>query len=363
MPQALPRSEKRPIRVLFDITHPAQAHFFKTVIRRLLREGHAVLVTSRDKDVCQDLLKRLDIQNVCVSRIGRGILGLGKELLARDYRLWRLARRFGPDVMVARGGISIGLVGAMLGVPRVVFEDTEHSCLERMMSLPFATHICTGTGYLTTHGRRQTSFRGVPQLAYMHPRYFQPDPRPLREAGVEPDQPYIVLRAVSWGAVHDVGVAGAGEAAIVDAARRLSRYGRVLLSSEKKPTPAMEEFRNPVPVEHLHHLLSFARLFLGEGGTMAAEAALMGVPAVFCSPLVTGFLLALERDYGLVRNVPTLPQGATVAEELLARPDLRQTWQGRRQRMLADSEDIPEFMWRVIHQAAQQRGDQARTAT
>ena len=159
-------------------------------------------------------------------------------------------------------------------------------------------------------------------------------------------------------AAHDSGIAGANEAAVMDAAGRLSRYGRVLLSSEKPLGPALKAYANPVPTEHMHHLLSFARLFVGEGGTMAAEAALMGVPSIFSSPLATGFLLALERDYGLVRNVPTLGEAVELAEGLLATPDLRETWQRRRQDMLADSEDIPEFMWRVIHRAA--AGDDPR---
>ena len=354
-------AEGRRIRVLFDITHPAQAHFFRSIIQRLKGEGHQVLVTSRDKDICLELLGRLGIENIPLSRIGRGMLGLGKELLVRDWRLWKVARRFRPDVMVARGGISIGPVGAMLRVPRVVFEDTEHARLERLLSLPLATWICTGTGYMASHGKRQVRFAGVPQLAYMHPRVFTPDWRPLRTAGVNPEEPYIVLRVVSWQAAHDSGISGADEATVLEAARRLSRHGRVLLSSEKPLGASLEPFRNPVPSEHMHHLLSFARLFVGEGGTMAAEAGIMGVPAIFTSPLTTGYLLALERDYGLVRNVPTLGEGIDLAEQLLVRPDLRQTWQRLRDDMLADSEDIPKFMWRTIHRAAARQEMQGQT--
>ena len=336
------------MRVLFDITHPADVHLFKVVIRRLRAEGHAVLVACRDKDVTVDLLCREGIEHECLSRIGKGLAGLGKELLVRDSRMLRAALRFKPDVMVARGGIFIGPVGWLLRVPRLVVEDTEHAKVERMLSLPFATYICTGTGYQGDHGRRQMRFRGVPQFAYTDPRHFQPDAAPLCEAGVDPQEPYIVLRTVSWGAGHDLGIAGAGESAVAEAVQRLRRFGRVLISSER-PLPAdLEVHRNPVPSNHMLDLLSFARLFVGEGGTMAAEAGLMGVPAIFTNPLSVGFLLAMERDYQLVRNVPTLAEGVQIAEQWLAEPDLKTTWQQRRQRLLDDSEDIPAFLYRMI---------------
>ena len=342
----------RPIRVLFDITHPADVHLFKVVIRRLQAEGHAVLVACRDKDVTVDLLKREGIECVCLSRIGReGLFGLGKELLVRDVRMLLTALRFRPDVMVARGGIFIGPVGWLLRVPRLVVEDTEHAKVERMLSLPFATYICTGTGYQGDHGRRQVRFRGVPQYAYMDPRHFQPDSAPLRKAGVSPEEPYIVLRTVSWGAGHDLGIAGAAESAVSEAVQRLGKFGRVLISSEKPLPTDLEAYRNPVPSNHMLDLLSFARLFIGEGGTMAAEAGLMGVPAIFTNPLSVGFLLAMERDYQLVRNVRTLAEGVPIAEQWLADPDLKTTWQRRRWRLLDDSEDIPAFLYEMIQRA------------
>lgn len=341
----------RPMRILFDICHPAQAHLFKAAIGRLKADGHAVLVTSRDKDVCVDLLDRLGIEHVCLSRVGKGMLGLGRELLTRYWRIFRLAWQFRPDVMVSRGGIFIGLPGALLRIPRIVFEDTEHARVERMLSLPFATYICTGTGYMCDHGKRQVRHRGVPHLTYLDPRYFQPCAEPLRKAGVDPDQPYIVLRIVAWGAGHDFGLSGLTEAGGAEAVRRLSEFGRVLISSEKPLPASLEPYRNPVPSDHMHDLLAFARLCIGEGGTMAAEAATLGVPSIFTNPLETGYLKALECDYQLVRCVPTMAEGLRIAEKWLSDPNSPGLWQQRRGRLLAESEDIPAFLCRVIRQA------------
>jgi len=349
----------RSIRVLFDITHPAQAHFFENVIHRLQRDGHQVLVASRWKDVTTSVLDAAGIDHVRVSTHGRGLAGMAVELLVRQARLLKLAARFRADVLVARGGVTIGLVGAILRIPRVVFDDTEHAWLERVLSLPLATCICTGTGYLGDHGARQVRFRAFPVMAYLDPRYYRPDPEPLRRAGLDPDGPYIVMRTVAWRAAHDVGLHSASQETLRRAVQRLSAYGRVVISSEAPLPQILRPYQNPVPVEHMHDLLAFARLYIGQGGTMAEEAALLGTPAIFCSPLRMGFLLALERQYGLVSNTNSLAQGLEVAEQWLRRPDLRRAWEAKRRAALQDSEDVVEFQARIIQEAGARRRGRA----
>ena len=142
-------------RVLIDINHPKQVHFFKHLIWKLQQRGDEVLVTSRDKDVTVTLLDSLGIEHQCLSRMGRGMAGLGFELVKRYFRLWRLARRFKPQAMLALTGVAIGPVGAILRVPRLVLEDTEHATLQQKLGLPFATKIFTGTGYQKDFGEIQ----------------------------------------------------------------------------------------------------------------------------------------------------------------------------------------------------------------
>ena len=68
-------------RVLIDINHPKQIHFFKHLIWKLRQRDDQVLVTSRDKDVAVKLLDSLGIEHHCLSRRGRGMIGLGLSVL------------------------------------------------------------------------------------------------------------------------------------------------------------------------------------------------------------------------------------------------------------------------------------------
>jgi uncharacterized protein len=344
------------MRVIFDITHPADVHLFKNVIRRFERDGHGVLVTTRDKDVTLRLLDELGIEHVCLSRMRPGLLHMGRELIERHLKMLALARRFRPDVLVARMGISIGPAGIIAGAPRIVVEDTEHARLQLAISLPFASRIVTGMGYLKDYGARQARFRGFPVMAYLAPGVFAPDPQVLRRWGVNAEDPYIVMRLVSWQAVHDLGVRGSSEGDIIAAVQRLSRFGRVLLSSEGALPEALRGYASPVPVSGMHHLLALARLCIGESATMAAEAAVLGTPAVVATPLRPGYLLALERDWGLLYNVNSLMDGCTLAERLLTEADLPEQWAARRQNLLENCEDASEFLANLILESARRRG-------
>ncbi|KPK65867.1 MAG: hypothetical protein AMK73_01695 [Planctomycetes bacterium SM23_32] len=339
------------MRALFDLTHPADVHFFKHLIWLLQKRGHKVLVASRDKDVEIELLEAIGIAHVCLSRKGAGLMGMGLELLTRNAMMLNLARRFRPDILVGATGVSVGPIGALLHVPRIFREENEHGWLVRAMGVPFATYVMTGTGYRKELGPRHVRYRGTWVQTYLAPQYFHPCPDHVHAAGIDPTRPYIVLRLVSWGATHDFGLRGAETKDILEVVSRLSRFGRVIISCEGPLPESLQSHRNPVPVQHIHDLLASASLCLGEGGTMAAEAAVLGVPSVYCNPLFVGYMDALERDYGLARSARSLPEGLRLAERLLARPNLREEWRQKRQKLLSDSEDIVMFMHNLLRKA------------
>jgi len=342
------------MRILFDIVHPAQVHFFKNAMWRLQERGDEVLVTARQKDITIALLEALGIEHICISRKGSNMPAMGVELIARTMRLLKIARKFKPDVMVARVGHSIGIAGKILGVPTVIYDDMEHARLQAAIGMTFATYICTGLGYYRDFGKRQIRFRGSPVLSYLGPKCFEPDPEPLRKAGLNTDEPYIFVRTVSWSASHDVGRRGSGGQQLDRIVDCLSKFGRVIISSENPLPQSLSQYANPAEVQQMHNLLAFAKLCLVEGGTMAAEAAVLGVPAVCLGTYDFGYLRALENEYNLIYRPESLDKALEKCEELLGQPDLKEVWQRKREKMLAESDDVIEFQLAIIDKAAKE---------
>jgi predicted glycosyltransferase len=345
------------MHALFDLKHPAQVNFFRPAIAALMERGHEVMVTSRDKDETVELLGELGIPHVCLSRMGRGLAGMGVELAKRTARMVGLARRFGADVLVARTGITVALAGRILGLPSVVFDDTEFAWLQILLSAPLASVVCTGMGYGKKFPGKQLCFDAPPHLAYTHPSRFVADPAVLRRHSLDPDEPYIVIRVKAWRAVHDIGVSGPAEADVLRLVEAVSEYARPIVSSERPLPPELEQYRNPLPVRDGLHLLALARLYVGEGGCMAAEAACLGTPAIFISPASRrGYLDAMQERYGHVDTVRSVQDAIVRSREWLENPALKEAACGAAWQLIKDCEDPLDFMVRVVERYGQSRG-------
>jgi len=334
------------MRILVEMTHPAQAHFFRYAIGLWRRRGHGVLVASREKECLVPLLEQFRLDHVCLSRRGRGMAGLAAELARRHWRMLRLLGTFKPDVLVGRYCISAAPAGFLTRRPVVVFEDTEHATLQQRMTIPFATVICSTAAYQKDWGPRQVRYDGIDHLAYTHPSYFAPDPGARRRAGLGLEQPYALLRLVAWQAAHDVGQKGLSERDLEQLVATVQPHGRVLISSEA-PLPAKwAGQRVRAPAGDMLSLLAFARIYVGEGASMASEAACLGVPAVYVNPLRVGYLKQLEQRYRLVRCVDTGPEAVAAAAEMLSTPVAE--WRARRQRLLDEKQDVTAFVARIV---------------
>jgi predicted glycosyltransferase len=341
-------------RILVDIGHPGHVHFYKHAIRWLRDEGHDVLIAARDKDVAIRLLDHYGFPYRTVSAAGSGRWGMVRELVQRERALLQLIREFDPDVVTEIGGLSIALIGWLLRKPTVVFTDTEHVEINRYLTYPFASVICTPACFKRDLGKRHVRYEGFQELAYLHPDYFRPDPTVLDELGVSGGQPFIVLRFVAWKASHDLGQEGLSFSFKREVVETLSRYGRVFITSEAELPAEFKPHQIHVPPHRIHDVLAFARLYLGEGATMATEAGLLGTPSIYVSSLVgtMGNFEELMDRYGLVYSTGDPSEALRQAVQLMELKDPKAELGRRRDRLLADKIDVARFVFELLEGTA-----------
>jgi len=337
------------MRILVDIIHPAHVHFFRHAIDLWRRRGHEVAVTARDKDVTVALLDELGIEHTVLSRVGTGRGGLLAELIRRDWRLWRFCRRLRPDVLTGISGVFIAHVGFLLRRPSVVWDDTEHQHLAHRITWPLATAVYSPRCYLLPPVRKQHLYAGSHELAYLHPNRFTPDPRIVRELGIDPDRPYCILRLVGWGAHHDVGQHGLADEAKLDFLRALEPHARPYITSETPLPEALEPYRLAVPTSRFHHVLAFARLCVAEGATVAGEAALLAVPTVYVNTLRLGYIDRLERA-GLCRQTTDSRQALRMSIEWLTDAEALERCRQARDALIGREIDVTDFIVRTVEQ-------------
>ena len=336
------------MNILVDILHPAHVHFFYNAIKEWQKE-HDVLVTSRRKDIALDLLKAYGIDNICLSELKGGRIGLFKELFVRDFNLYKTAKKFKPDVLTGIAGVSIAHVGKILGKPSIVFYDTEFAKLSNAITYPFASVVATPECYQGHIGKNHLRYPGYHELAYLHPRRFTPDHTVLKALKINNER-FFILRFVSWQASHDFKEQGISFQNKINLVQGLNQYGRVFITSEKPLPETLEPYRFPLSVSTIHHAMAFASLIVGESATMCSEAAMLGIPSIFISKTGRGYTDELANKYGMVFNFNHQQQDQAIkkALALVQRPALEKEWQEKRTKMLSERIDVTDFIVKFV---------------
>lgn len=325
--------------ILIDVGHPAHVHLFRNAARDWREQGHNILFTALDREVVVDLLDAYQLPYRVTCRRRKGKLALVAELILRTLTTYRIARSFKPDLFISMGNPTVGLPARLMGKPYMALTDTEHATEQHALFKPFATVIATPSVFTLDMGPKQIRYPAYHELAYLHPDEFTPDPAVLKSLGLTPDDRFFIVRFVAWGATHDIGHHGFTMAEKRDLLRDLAQHGRVLLSVEGDVDPEFAPYVTHFPPEQIHHLLAFATLYVGEGGTMASESAVLGTPSVFVNTLTLGYCQDLQNAYGMLFWYPHSSDAVVKVRELLAYPNLKQEWAERRTKLLQDKID------------------------
>lgn len=322
--------------ILIDLCHPGDVHLFRRAGQAWQNQGHRVIYASLDRETNAYLLKHYDLPHRIIWRRRPGKLALLAELLLRPWPLLRLIRQVKADLVVSFGSMTVAFAAWLLGKPTITFTDTEHATEQHALFKPFSTLIVTPDVYRGDFGAKHVRYRAYHELFYLHPDEFTPDRTQLHSLGLTGDEPFFVVRFVAWGATHDIGEHGLSLDEKRDLLRLLSSRGRVLLSVEGgRVDPEFASMVTTFPPEKVHHLLAFAQLYVGEGATMASEAAVLGTPAVYINTLTMGYVQD-EGRYGLLHHFASGRDALGTIRDLLATPDLKQRYALLRTRLLAD---------------------------
>lgn len=344
------------MRILYDIIHPADVHFFRRAIERQRRRGDEIAITSRDKDIALLLLDRFRLPHKTLTRRGHGVWGLALELVKRDAALLRFARQFKPDILVANNSPCVAHVGRMLGRPSLIFDDTEIHRLNRWLYRGWATEVHVPESYALDRGRRVRRYPSYHALAYLHPAHFKPDHSVLQEINASPARKRVFVRFVDHGSSHDFGHRALSISEQVRIVNALAEQAQVSISSERPLTASLQPYRVGCAPERIHDLLASSDLAMGDSATMCTEAAVVGTPAIYIDSKTRGYTDDLMHRYGLcTRWAPhQLTPMLAHARQILASDQPGECFQNAWQRMLAEHIDASAYQVAQIDRMVQE---------
>lgn len=338
------------MKILIGIQHPKQVHLFKNTIFQLINKGHDVKIVAIDKEITRELLERLHIPFTLLGINQPTLWKKFLELLKREYKTFNIIREFKPNLVIGRAVPHLAHVSAFFRIPFIIFEDTELAGAIHKITIPFASTIVTPSSYMGNFGKKHVRYNGFDELSYLHPNNFTPDPQIFKNLGLNKGEPFIVMRFISWNAYHDVNLKGIADYPTL--IRDLEPYGKVFVSAEGNLDPSLEKYRLHINPEKMHSLLYYARLYLGEGGTMAVEAAVLGTPAIHVevnsNGIATGNFCGNFRElhdkYGLLFFFADQDKAFSKALEIFKNGNVKEEWKNKRDALLMDKIDVSAWM-------------------
>jgi predicted glycosyltransferase len=342
------------VKIWIDILTPKQALFFAPAVQELTKRGHEVKLTSRQYPEAEAVLHMLDLDAEVVGRHGGGTLAGKLEASAeRVLKLARFVEREAPDAALCFASPECARVAFGLNIPLFCVNDSPHSDKVARLTTPLATTLFTPwviplsiwVGYGISRDR-VVAYRALDPAAWLK-RSLQPKGEP-KLAQIDRSKKVVAIRLeesqayylrpdnLKWTtSVIDSLLSEAAEANLLILSRNQAQREALKKKYGDKLTILEEPYFGPT-------LLKSVDLFVGMGGTMTAEAALMGVPTISAQRIGRLYTEEYLVKQGLVVKPGSPEAVAKAAKEMLRDTKLRAQLQAKARKILSRMEDPVE---------------------
>jgi len=346
-------------KIVFAINHPAHYHLFKKTFEILKANGHDTVYVIKDKDILEKLMLS---ENQNFYRLTKKTTGKSKfsivikgffELIVQDFFLLKYVMRYKPDLMVGTD-YCITHIGKLLHIPAIVFNEDDININKIFCTLSYPLSKAIVSPIICNVGKyeaKKIPYDGFQKLAYLHPAVFTPDAS-IAAKYVNVDEPYFIIRLVSFGAGHDIEMkhGGINVQSLRQLISLLEPFGKVFLTSESEIDEEFLHYKLKIDFKDIHHLLYYCKLFIADSQSMIVEAAMLGTPSVRFNSFVgkISVLEELEQKYALTTGVHSSKPDELYARvsDLVSMNNLKEIYSLRRNEMLKDKINVtPFYVW------------------
>jgi predicted glycosyltransferase len=343
------------MKIWLDVLTPKQANFLGELRNRLEAKGFKTFLTTREYREVTELLQLRGLKATSVGRHGGE--KLKDKLIESSKRVSELARVIGEesvDVAISFSSPEAARVAFGLGISHYCISDSPHADAVSRLTIPLSEKLFTPwiipIHAWTRYGikpRDIIRYRALDPVVWLSK--YKTNMRALDVLKLDFSKSVIVIRppeeyasylsdrhsSIASNVAETVSkiieVNGDGSQVVI-----LPRYD---VQGER----FTKRFGNRVIVpEHVIDAVSLMRVssvFLGGGGTMTAEAALLGVPVISYYPGDATFVERFLINHGLVERILDPGRIAQRTSAICKSADFREFYQKKSSKLLRSMED------------------------
>ncbi len=275
------------MKIWIDILTPKQLLFSESIIEKLGGK-HDLLCTSRDYDEVSKLAKIRNFDLIFVGKHG----GVDKETklkasIDRTGKLFKKIEEFSPDIVISFCSPEAARISFGLGIKHIAFCDSPHADAVMRLTLPLIQKLLIPS----IIPKKEFSKFGIDKKNIISYKAIDAIVTSKREINQKASLPFdknkrknIVIRMDEEEASY-VTKSSKIIPIIKQIIRDFSEENIVILSRYTKQIKNLQKiFGKKAKIVKMSfdgkHLLNNTDVFIGSGGTMTAESALMGIPTI-----------------------------------------------------------------------------------
>ncbi|MGQ9691107.1 MAG: DUF354 domain-containing protein [Thermoproteota archaeon] len=282
-------------RIMIDILTPKQALLFGKV-RERLEKRCKVWITSRRYIELNNIFKLSQLRPIIMGEHGGGDpYGKLRSYISRINQLSKFVKNISPDLVLSFSSPEAARVAFGLGIRHVSVNDSPHSEYVARLTIPLSCKLLTpkivGKDVWLRYGierRNIVVYSSLDPVAWL--KDFTPDKSVLDKYALYKGE-YIVYRPEEYRAsylnVRKLTIKTVSEIYHKEIASMDLKLVIVPRYEKEAYSRLLGKNRGLVILDHgedTRSILFYSRGFIGAGGTMNAEASLLGVPTISLSP-------------------------------------------------------------------------------
>ncbi|MEM3017544.1 MAG: DUF354 domain-containing protein [Candidatus Bathyarchaeia archaeon] len=340
------------MRILVDILTPKQVLFLGELSNRLEEAGHRVVRVTRSFPETIQLLRMRKIKAEVIGTHRTTLDSKLRESLIRTARIARLMKDKRIELTVAYPSVEASRSAFGLKIPYYCISDSPHAEETSRLSIPLASRLFSPKVIpLEDWNRYCLPLSKIVQYDALDPyvwiRDARPDPEMLKRHGIKPNSRIVTLRIEESFAAYLMNMPGGWRTLAAKIAEELLSRGCaadiVVLPRYREHYAAFKRLRGriilPKALIYGPSLLASTSVFIGGGGTMTAEAAMMGIPAISYFPAGPTRVEEFLQQKHLLKRIQDPASIAEQAISWLEDDAYREECRARAEKLLEGMED------------------------